>query len=103
MLRRDGFVSLDAGSQPGLVTTKPFCWSGRRLLAHVEAGKQGELRAEVLDAAGQTIATSQPLTGDQLQGELHWKAGLPESLVGQQVSLRFTLRSASFYAWWLVE
>ncbi len=103
VLRRDGFVSLDAASQPGFLNTKPFCWSGGRLLANFEAGDHGELVAEVLDQDGQVIARSQSLTGDQTQGEFYWNDGLPESLVGQQVSLRFTLRSASFYAWWLAE
>ena len=100
VLRRDGFVSLDAGETPGEITTKPFKWSGSKLLANVETKEHGELRAEVLDTEGAVIATSQPMQGNQPRGEFRWNPALPQSLRGQQVSLRFTLREASFYSWW---
>ena len=101
VLRRDGFVSLDAGETAGTITTKPFKWSGSKLMANVEAREPGELQAAVLDTEGAVIATSQPLTGNQPRGEFRWSPALPQSLHGQQVSLRFTLREASFYSWWL--
>ena len=101
VLRRDGFVSLDAGETLGTITTKPFKWSGEKLIANVETREQGELRAEVLDTEGTVIATSQPVQGNQPRGEFHWSQALPQSLRGQQVSLRFTLREASFFSWWL--
>jgi len=41
--------------------------------------------------------------GDQPRGEFRWSQGSLESLKGQQVSLRFTLREGSFYAYWLAE
>ena len=100
VLRRDGFVSLDAGETPGTITSKPFKWSGSKLMANVETRDRGELRAEVLDTAGEVIATSQPLKGNHPRGEFRWSQALPKSLHGRQVSLRFTLREASFYAWW---
>ena len=100
VLRRDGFVSLDAAETPGTITTKPFKWSGSKLRANVETKEPGEIRAEVLDTAGEVVATSQPVKGNQPRGEFRWNPALPKSLQGQQVSLRFTLRAASFYAWW---
>ncbi len=100
VLRRDGFVSLDAGETPGSITTKPFQWSGRKLMANVETEEHSELRAEVLDTVGTVIGTSQPMKGNQPRGEFRWSQALPKSLHGQQVSLRFTLRAASFYSWW---
>ena len=103
VLRRDGFVSLDASEERGTITTKPFKWSGSKLMANVETKEHGELRAEVLDTVGNVIATSQPITGDQPRGEFRWNDGLPESLIGQESRLRFTLQNASFYAWWLEE
>ena len=99
VLRRDGFVSLDAGETSGTITTKPFQWSGSKLMANVETRERGDLRAEVLDTEGVVIATSQPLMGNHPQGEFRWNPSLPESLHGRQVSLRFTLRQASFYSW----
>jgi len=101
VLRRDGFVSLDAEVMRGTITTKPFKWAGSKLIVNVETKEQGELRAEVLDYAGTVIATSQPVTGNQPHGEFRWSQVLPESLQGQQVSLRFMMREARFYAWWL--
>ena len=100
VLRRDGFVSLDAGETSGTITTKPFKWSGSKLRANVETKETGELQVDVLDTEGTVIATSQPVKGNQPRGEFRWSPVLPKSLQGQQVSLRFTLRAASFYAWW---
>ena len=100
ILRRDGFVSLDAGETSGTITTKPFKWSGSKLRANVETKETGELQVDVLDTEGTVIATSQPVKGNQPRGEFRWSPVLPKSLQGQQVSLRFTLRAASFYAWW---
>ena len=101
ILRRDGFVSLDAGESPGTISTQTFKWSGVKLMANVETREPGELRAEILDTEGTVIATSQPMPGNQPQGEFHWSQPLPESLHGRQVRLRFTLREGSFYSWWL--
>lgn len=101
VLRRDGFVSLDADAIRGTITTKPFNWAGSKLVANVDTKEHGELLAEVLDHAGTVIATSQPVTGNQPHGEFRWNQDLSRSLQGQQVSLRFTLREARFYAWWL--
>ena len=69
-------------------------------MANVETRELGELQVNVLDKEGAVIATSQELKGNQPRGEFHWSPALPKSLLGQQVSLRFTLRKASFYAWW---
>ena len=100
VLRRDGFVSLDAAETSGAITTRPFKWSGRKLMANVETKERGELRAEILDTEGTVLATSQPMKGNQPRGEFRWSQALPESLQGQLVGLRFTLREARFYAWW---
>ena len=46
--RRDGFVSLDAGSAPAELVTKAFRCRGDRLVLNADASK-GELRVELLD------------------------------------------------------
>ena len=51
--------------------------------------------------AGTVLATSEPLTGDLLRGEVTWRDGDIAALQGQQVSLRFTLQNASLYSFWL--
>lgn len=103
VLRRDGFVSLDAGDKPGVVTTKPFRWSGKALRVNADIQESGELRVEGLSEAGQVLAASHPLKGDQLQGEIRWNQGSVKALDGQLVTLRFTLRNTSLYAYWLAE
>jgi hypothetical protein len=106
-LRRDGFVSLDAGDLEGSLLTMPLKVAGRRLYVNADA-RQGEVRAEILDATGRRVLEafkldgSQPLRGDHLEGELRWTgaadlSGLPDA----PVRIRFFLRNASLYAFWV--
>jgi hypothetical protein len=104
-LRLDGFVSLDGGEQGGALTTKPLRIEGKRLFVNLDV-PQGEVRAEVLDAAGQPLAGFEsgrclPATGDQLRAEVAWEGGADLSAVAEQdVRLRFTVRQGSLYAFW---
>lgn len=99
VLRRDGFVSLDAGDQPGTLLTRPFALEGTTLHVNVDA-KAGELEVAVLDGAAQTVAVSEPVTGDHPRAALRWKAGDPASIKGKTMRLRFTLRNARLYSFW---
>lgn len=106
-LRLDGFVSLDAGAEVGEVVTKPFALDGRTL--HINAQtNDGEIRAEILDAqanqalAGFGVADSIPVRGDQLDAALVWRHSADlHSLAGRTVRLRFLMRNASLYSYWL--
>ncbi len=100
VLRRDGFVSLDAGEQEGAVITRPFAFRGRMLCVNVDA-RRGWLRGDVLDASGKVIAASQHLEGDQPHGRLVWKTPDLGALKGQKVTLRFSLCNARLYAYWV--
>ena len=100
VLRRDGFVSLDAGEKEGVLITKPFSLTGGKLFVNVDAGK-GELRAQVLGKDGKTAAVSGPIKGDQLRGEAQWREGALAGLKGQIVRLRFALRNGGLYSYWL--
>ena len=100
VLRRDGFISLDATDTAGFVRTKPFTVPGSQLLVNVDA-PQGELSVEILNGVGQVVATSERLTGNQLRGPVKWANGDLADLKGQTASLRFTLRNAQFYSYWL--
>lgn len=102
VLRRDGFVSLDAEENPGTVVTEPFALPAGKLYVNVDA-RDGELRAEVLDPEGGVLADSEVVTGDVAQAELRWQQGGIADLNGQTVSLRFTLRKAQFYSYWLTD
>ena len=100
VLRRDGFISLDATDTKGIVRTKPFTVPGSKLLVNVDA-PQGELSVEILNGADQVVAKSELLTGDLLRGPVKWAEGDIADLKGQTASLRFTLRNAQFYSYWL--
>jgi len=100
VLRRDGFISLDAGEKRGTILTKPFRVPGKKLFVNVDAPR-GELRVEALDEAGKGVATSAPLKGDHRRAEVEWQAGDISDHHGKVVSLRFTLRNAQFYSYWI--
>ena len=99
VLRRDGFVSLDAGEEPGTLLTKPFVLAGTTLHVNVDA-RAGELGVTVLGGDGQTVAVSEPVMGDQPRAALRWKSGDLDSVKDTTVSLRLSLRNARLYSFW---
>ncbi len=104
-LRRDGFVSLDAGDRPGVVVTKPFVFSGQSLHVNVDAGK-GELRVEVQDGttgkalSGFSERDATAVTGDRLDAAISWHRASVASLSGRTVRLRLILKNAALYSFW---
>ena len=100
VLRRDGFISLDADNQVGTLLTQPFQLTGGSLFVNVDA-LDGELRVEVLNSSGEVRAVSTALEGDRTRGKISWKQARLTELNGETVSLRFTLQNASFYSYWL--
>lgn len=102
VLRRDGFISLDADDKPGSVVTRPFTLAAGRWFVNADA-RNGEFRAEVVSEDGKTLAKSKAVTTDAVQHPLEWETGDPASLVGLRASLRFSLRNARFYAYGVAE
>lgn len=100
VLRRDGFVSLDAGEQEGQVVTKPFDVCGETLFVNADA-RDGELRVEIVNAQSESVAVSQNVEGDSTRQEVQWNRGELTSLKGRRVALRITLRNARLYSYWL--
>ncbi len=108
-LRLDGFVSLDAGEETGYAMTRPFLLEGTGLHANLKAPR-GELRVELLDyqtqkpLPGYSLQESESVTGDGLDLQLRWKSGSDlSSLVGKTVRLRFVLKNASLYSYWVTK
>lgn len=116
-LRRDGFVSMSDGDNSGDITriepplprgtliTRPVTFSGRFLF--VNARISGELRVEVLDREGRTIAPFSadrcvPISGDGTRMAISWQ-GVPDlsAVAGRPVRFRFSLRSGEIYAFWV--
>ena len=102
VLRRDGFVSLDAGDTEGSVLSQPFTLSAGKLYANVDA-LHGELRVEACDQQGKILATSEVIHGDLPQVEIRWEQGKLVDLKEQPVSLRFKMRNARLYSYWLAD
>ena len=99
VLRRDGFISLEAGDTPGTVLTRPFTAPAGKLHINADA-HQGKLRVEVLDVTGGLVASSIPLARDQPRAEVLWQQDDPAELEGKTVRLRFTLRNSALFAYW---
>ena len=92
-LRLDGFVSMDAGSEEGTLTTVPFRFSDPAVYVNADASK-GDMRVDVLDERGTAVIQSSKLTSDAIR----WRAADLSKLRGQTVRLRFHLRNASLYS-----
>ena len=99
-LRRDGFVSLDAGEAEGHILTKPLTLDGRDLHLNVDA-HQGTVVVAVTDDQGNPLEgyTSGQVVGDELDTTVHFSHSL-EALKGKEVRLRLQLKRASLYSYW---
>lgn len=102
-LRRDGFVSLDAGPEGGQFTTPLLRFTGENLVVNADA-RNGEIRVEVLDEDGTVVNgysrnACRPVCGDDTDHVIHWQGtnGLG-ALQGRPISLRVTLRNAQLYS-----
>lgn len=106
VLRRDGFASLDAGPEGGIVTTRPVTYSGKHLFVNVNA-PEGELRAEILDEAGHVIApftreASVPVHADKTRQRVTWTGARDlAAIAGKVVRFRFHLKRGELYAFWV--
>lgn len=99
VLRRDGFMSLDADQTAGTVLTKRFAAPSDELWLNVDAG-QGELQVGVLDTRGEVLATSETIRGNLFRSQVSWKQGDSSDLDGKMIQLRFTLRKGKLYSYW---
>lgn len=103
-LRRDGFASMNAGASGGILTTRPVIFEGSHLFVNVDC-PNGELRAEILNEAGEVIApfsleNSARAQTDSTCCELKWFRDFNE-LRGQPVRFRFHLTNGRLYAFWI--
>jgi hypothetical protein len=101
-LRLDGFVSLDADGEGGYLQTKPLEISGKQLFLNASCQENGSASVEILDESGESIAVSQPVTGDSVSLPVSWKKDINlNSLVNRTVRLKIHLKNASLYAFWM--
>ena len=102
VLRRDGFVSIDAGPRGGRLSTKLFAARGGNIFVNADASG-GELTIELLDGNDRVLARSKKIQGNQLRARVQWQkqdTGL-DKIAGKPMRLRFHLTDASLYSFWL--
>jgi hypothetical protein len=99
-LRRDGFVSLDAGQNAGFVVTKPFPWPGGQLHLNYTSPREAIL-AQVLNDEGDVITRGTVPAGDRVGEPVGPLEGIAEIPLGTPIRLRFSLCEAELYSWWL--
>ncbi|MBI3878104.1 MAG: glycosyl hydrolase family 32 [Verrucomicrobia bacterium] len=128
-LRRDGFCSMEAGPEGGVLTTRPVKFNGGRTFFVNADVRQGELRAEILDENNQPIVTKVPVskTGpataqstntmdvalskesfgamagmDQTLAQANWGGvATLDFLRGRTVKFRFHLKNGKLYSFWV--
>jgi len=82
------------------LTTVPLTFVGKQLEVNYRTKDGGELRVEILDAAGRRLApASAPLRGDDLRQPVVFSdRGLLASLAGKPISLKFHLKHAELFS-----
>ncbi len=105
-LRRDGFASMAAGAEEGVLATRLMTFSGNHLFVNVQTAA-GEMRVEALDERGQTLAPftrarCQPLSTDATKVRVCWQ-GVEDlsQLQNRPVQFRFYVRSGRLFAFWV--
>jgi len=103
-IRTDGFASVHAGAAGGEVLTRPFTFSGKRLVVNYSTSAAGSIGFELQDAEGRPLpgfdlAKSETLFGDEIAHEVQWKPAADVSkLAGKPVRLRIRLRDADLFS-----
>ena len=106
ILRRDGFASMDSGSEGGMLLTKKLKYSGKFLFVNYEAN-EGELSVELCDAMGITIKGFErenciSLTGNSTKQLVKWKSKADLSSTNDQpIRIKFYTTNAQFYSFWI--
>lgn len=107
-LRRDGFASLNANANPGLVITRPFVFSGEgNLHINADVANGGHVKVAVLAEDASELpafaeANCKGITSDTTEGGISWKQreNLGQ-LKGRYIRMAFHLRQAKLYSFWI--
>lgn len=102
ILRRDGFVSLEAGPAGGHFISPPFPLPEGALHLNAEA-PSGEIIAALLDGEGKEISgleRSRPVRADSTDATVSWEKPIPAERRGQPARLKVEIKSARLYSYW---
>ena len=106
-LRRDGFVSLNAGDKPGRLVTRPLALPGKALFVNADVSDGGWVKAAVLSVdreplASYGLADSTALTKGTTRRRMTWRQASEVKCAGSEhVRLAFELQRAKLYAFWI--
>ena len=124
-LRRDGFVSLNAGDEAGELITRPMTFSGSRLYVNAQVEKGGYIKVAVCSRSGaqmippgRTERASRPASGEPIDGftfndavavtgdatkiPVRWNGANEFRLSsGDHVRLKFRLKNAKMFSFWI--
>lgn len=102
-LRLDGFVSVDAGTMEGTLTTRRFVFSGNQLVINTNA-ESGQVLVAILDAddkplSGFSKRDCDPVQVNKTRQRISWngKSDLAH-VAGNPVKLRFYLKNAKLFS-----
>ena len=103
VLRRDGFVSADAGLSGGEFTTPPLVFDGGELELNVDCGAGGWLLVELQDAEGRALQgythkECQTVTANAIQKRVSWKGVGTRIAANAPVRLRVIMRGTKLYS-----
>jgi hypothetical protein len=105
-LRRDGFASMDAGTEGGLLTTRAVVFNGQYLFVNANASA-GEILVEVLGQDGSVLPSferknCQPLRSDNTCQRVRWNGAEDLGhLKGRPVTFRFHATNAELFSFWI--
>ena len=104
VLRRDGFVSADAGLSGGEFVTPPLEFDGVELELNVDCGAGGWLLVELQDEEGHalegyTLKTCETIVANDIRTRVVWRGpGGRIAVEKRTVRLRVVMRSAKLYS-----
>jgi len=101
-LRRDGFVSLDAGREEGYVLSKLIELPEGALWINADAFR-GQVIAAICDDRGRPLegfGASAPITGDHTATKIHFTGMSVQSLAGRPLRVLLRARDASIFSYW---
>ena len=103
-MKPDRFVSLQAGTRPATLLTRPFWTACPSFYLNASAATSGSVRVEIADLNGRAIRgfslkDSVPFAGNTVRHRLEWKSRSNSSkLANRQIRLRVEARNAKLYA-----
>lgn len=102
-LPRDRFVARTAGSNQGVLTTRPVpVKPGQKLYLNVAVSPGGYVKVHVIGDDGRTLSSgSEPVSGDGLDMQVGWPDFAIDSAAGRRVHLRFEMQRASLFGFTL--